>query len=220
MKELTKLQKEAIEIAKGFQALPMQEKIDTIANTFGRDTGHIRTRPCYRKWRGTSDVSIVFEDGVSLYLGNRLTPKSKTKKVQNELLDTALIRYNPVIVSATKAQAYALLKEREKTDNAVALSRGLMPYTLLKVELNDGKNGDDAYLGWYYLVIDVAGVICTHLETGLNYAIVNGDVQGIYTRPQYFAAGALEDAEVDYIINNVGFSSKSALYSLPGSNIK
>ena len=35
------------------------------------------------------------------------------------------------------------------------------------------------------------------------------------TRETYFTAGALKETDVDYVFNNVGFSSTSALYSLP-----
>ena len=35
---------------------------------------------------------------------------------------------------------------------------------------------------------------------------------------KYFAAGALKDSEVDYVFNNVGFSSASGLYALPVSD--
>ena len=38
------------------------------------------------------------------------------------------------------------------------------------------------------------------------------------TREKYFAAGALKDSEVDYVFNNVGFSSASGLYALPVSD--
>ena len=37
------------------------------------------------------------------------------------------------------------------------------------------------------------------------------------TRENYYAAGALKESDVDYVFNNVGFSSTSGLYSLPVS---
>lgn len=88
---LTDLQKKALEIAKKYDGLPMQDKIDVIAQCFGSTTGKIETSPCSGKWRGTSDVSIRFDTGTSLFIGNQATPKAKTKAVQQELVNTALV---------------------------------------------------------------------------------------------------------------------------------
>ena len=72
----------------------------------------LKRRPAREKWRGTSDISIRFDNGASLFLGNRLTPKAKTAAVQRELVNDTLLRYNPEIVSAAK-EALASLMERE-----------------------------------------------------------------------------------------------------------
>lgn len=109
----------------------------------------------------------------------------------------------------------ALLK-KEARDNEIAAQKGLKPYMVLNVELNDGSNENTGgYIGWYYVTLAVDGKICTHLETGLNYDIANGRVSETPTRADYFAAGALKETDVDYIFNNVGFSSASTLYALP-----
>lgn len=105
--------------------------------------------------------------------------------------------------------------EREAKDNAIAAQKGLKPYTLLNVEFNDGADSQSSgYMGWYYVTLAVDGKICSHIETGLNYDIADGKVSAEPTREKYFAAGALKDSEVDYVFNNVGFSSASGLYSL------
>ena len=218
-KPLTDLQKKAAAIAEKYEALSTQEKIGVIAQAFGGTAGRIETSPCTGKWRGTSDISIRFDNGASLFLGNRLTPKAKTAAVQRELVNDTLLRYNPEIVSATKEAALAFLMEREAKDNAIAAQKGLKPYTLLNVEFNDGADGQSSgYMGWYYVTLAVDGNICSHIETGLNYDIADGKVSAEPTREKYFAAGALKDSEVDYVFNNVGFSSASGLYALPVSD--
>ena len=216
---LTDLQKKAAAIAEKYEALSTQEKIGVIAQAFGGTAGRIETSPCTGKWRGTSDISIRFDNGASLFLGNRLTPKAKTAAVQRELVNATLLRYNPEIVSATKEAALASLMEREAKDNAIAAQKGLKPYTLLNVEFNDGADSQSSgYMGWYYVTLAVDGNICSHIETGLNYDIADGKVSAEPTREKYFAAGALKDREVDYVFNNVGFSSASGLYALPVSD--
>lgn len=74
---LTELQKKALEIAGRYKDLPLQAKIDVIAQAFGCKTGKIHTSPCSGKWRGTSDMTIHFDNGASLFIGNCLTPKSQ-----------------------------------------------------------------------------------------------------------------------------------------------
>ena len=218
-KALTDLQKKAAAIAEKYEALSTQEKIGVIAQAFGGTAGRIETSPCTGKWRGTSDISIRFDNGASLFLGNRLTPKAKTAAVQRELVNATLLRYNPEIVSAAKEAALASLMEREAKDNAIAAQKGLKPYTLLNVEFNDGADSQSSgYMGWYYVTLAVDGNICSHIETGLNYDIADGKVSAEPTREKYFAAGALKDSEVDYVFNNVGFSSASGLYALPVSD--
>ena len=215
-KPLTALQEKSVEIAERYKGLPLKEKIDVIAQTFGCKTGEIHTSPCTGKWRGTSDISIKFDNGASLFIGNHLTPKAKTVKVQTECVDGYLSQYNPEIVQATKEAALPVLLKREAKDNEIAAQRGLKPYTVLNVELNDGSNEKaGGYIGWYYVTLAVDGKICSHLETGLNYDIANGRVSETPKRADYFTAGALKETDVDYVFNNVGFSSHSTLYSLP-----
>ena len=213
---LTPLQEKSLEIAKKYETLPIQDKIDRMAQSFGATTGTITTAPCSGKWRGTSDVSIQFDNGASLFIGNHATPKAKTKKVQQEFVNAAFAQYNPEIIGAAKETALPVLKEREARDNAIAAEKGLKPYTLLNVEFNDGTNEQvRGYMGWYYVTLEVDGKICAHMETGLNHDIAGSKVSPAPTRENYYAAGALKESDVDYVFNNVGFSSASTLYSLP-----
>ena len=214
--KLSDLQKKAIDIAARYKDLPLQSKIDIIAQAFGCRTGEIRTSPCRGKWRGTSDMSIHFDNGTSLFIGNHLTPKAKTVKVKTECVNSALVLYNPEIVQATKETALPMLLQMELRDNEIAAWKGLKPYRLLTVEFNNGTDEvNGGYMGWYYVTLAVDGKICTHIETSLHYAIKNGKVDKMSMRPDYFTAGALKATEVDYVFNNVGFSSTSSLYTLP-----
>lgn len=131
---LTDLQKRAIEIAKQYENLPMEERLAIIAQTFNCKSGKIETSLCTGKWRGTSDISIRFDNGTSLFIGNFSTPKAKTLKVQSECVNKALVWYNPEIVRLTKETALEPLRKQEQKDNAAALEKGLKPYTLLNVE--------------------------------------------------------------------------------------
>ena len=214
-KPLTDLQKKAVEIAKQYENLPLQDKIGIVAQAFGSTSGKIETSPCTGKWRGTSDISIKFDNGASLFIGNHRTPQAKTVKVQTECVNAALVRYNPEIIAATKEAAISALRKRETKDNEIAGQKGLKPYTLLNVEFNDGTDEKSGgHMGWYYVTLAVDGKICSHIETGLNYAISDGKVSENPTREDYFTAGALKETDVDYVFNNVGFSSTSDLYSL------
>ena len=215
-KPLTELQEKALEIADRYKDLPLQAKIDVIAQAFGCKTGEIHTSPCTGKWRGTSDMTIRFDNGASLFIGNHLTPKAKTVKVQTECVNRTLVQYNPEIVKATKEAALPALLQREAKDNEIAAQKGLKPYTLLNVEFNEGADEKTGgYIGWYYVTLAVDGKICTHLETGLNHDIASGKVSDTPTRADYYPAGALKEVDVDYVFNNVGFSSASTLYTVP-----
>ena len=213
---LTELQEKALEIADRYKDLPLQAKIDVIAQAFGCKTGEIHTSPCTGKWRGTSDMTIRFDNGASLFIGNHLTPKAKTVKVQTECVNRTLVQYNPEIVKATKEAALPALLQREAKDNEIAAQKGLKPYTLLNVEFNEGADEKTGgYIGWYYVTLAVDGKICTHLETGLNHDIADGKVSDTPSRADYYPAGALKEADVDYVFNNVGFPSASTLYTVP-----
>lgn len=211
--EYTELQKKGMETAGQYCKLPLQAKIDVIAETFGCKTGSIKTSPCTGKWRGTSDISLVLDNGCSLFLDNHRTRQAKTVKVQNECVNSALARYNPEIVAQTKARAIPALLMREAKDNAIAEKKGLKPYTFLTVEMNDGSDqASGGYLGWYYVTLAVDGKIFAFLETGLSYDIARGEFSD---RPNYFVAGALKERDVDFVFNNVGHSSVSGSYKLP-----
>ena len=147
--EYSEMQNKGFAIAERYDKKPLQEKINIIAETFGCKTGAIKTSPCTGKWRGTSDISLVFDNGCSLFIGNRRTAQAKTARVQNEYVGNTLAQYHPEIVQELKELATPGLLKREEKDNAVANKKGLKPYVFLNVELNDGS---DQASGAYIMV--------------------------------------------------------------------
>ena len=64
------------------------------------------------------------------------------------------------------------------------------------------------------MTLAIKGKKRVHLETGYNHNIDNG-IFDLSRRNNYFVAGALYEEDVDYVFNNVGFSTESSLYTLP-----
>ena len=215
MKEQSAFEKRAQSIYDKYAGLPMQEKIDVIAQTFGCKTGKIHTSACTGKWRGTSDMFIRFDNGETLFIGNRLTPDAKKAEVRAECVNGMLARYNPEIVQVTKETALPALLRREAMDNEIAAQKGLKPYKILNVELNTVAEKNGCYLGWYYVTLAVDGRICTHMEPGLNHAIADGKVNDLPAQAEYFNVGGFIETDIDYVFNNVGYSSIATLYTLP-----
>lgn len=199
------------EIAEEYIHLPMQEKINTIAQVFGHKTGRIETRPCTGKWRGASDVSIVFGGGDSLFLGTDATRVVRMKKIQNEFLNRAVTVYNPRIVELMIRQGEADLVLLEKADAQTARDKEVDAYTFLHAELC--TTGD--YLGWYYITLSVGGVIHAHLTADLNWAIKSGSVKDLLAQADHYwgSAGGVREVDVDYVFAGTGFSTASDLYT-------
>ncbi len=216
--ECTEIGKLAEEIVKKYENLSLAEKIRVLASAFGCKDGKIETSPCRGKWRGSSDISVRFDNGSKFFIGNHLTPKAKTKKVQTELLDKALLFFNPEIIEKTREAALAPLLEREKEDRAVALEKRLKPYLLLNVEFSTGEmpdNGRGGYMGWYYVTLYIDGKFHAHLETGLCHDIMHGRV-GASRKKEYFTAGGYwDESVVDFVYDNVGHSTYAGGYTVP-----
>lgn len=214
--EYSALQNKGFEIARRHENRPLHERMNLIAETFGCRYASIKTSPCTGKWRGRSDIFLRFDNGASLGMDNYPTPQAKTRKVQNECVNSTLARYNPEIVRELKVAATAALLKRESKDNAVAKEKGLKPYIFLNVELHDGsQNVGGGYLGWYYVTLAVGSKIIAMVETGLCGDIERGTVSEHLSRPKFFVAGGLPDASVDFVFNNVGHSSFQGMYQLP-----
>ena len=212
----TEIQIKGFEIAKRYEKLSMQDRLNMIAATFGCKTASLTSSLCTGKWRGTSDISIALDNGTSLFAGNYRTPQAKTARVRNECVTNLLAQYNSEIVQEKIALATAALAKREAEDNAVAAEKGLKPYTFLTVELNNGADElSNGCSGWYYVTLNVDDKIIAHVETGLHYDIERGVVNEHTSNRNYFIAGALEEKDVDFVFNNVAFSTQKGLYQFP-----
>jgi hypothetical protein len=106
--------------------------------------------------------------------------------------------------------------KREAADNAIAAKKGLKTYAFLNVEMNDGSDKSlGGYVGWYYVTLAVDGKIHALVESGLDSDVMRGIVSENVNRPNYFVAGALKDTDVDFVFNNVGFSTHEGSYTFP-----
>ena len=213
--EYSELQQKGFDIAKSYEHLPLQNKLNLIAAAFNCQTAKVETNLCRGKYRGYSDIYIKLDNGASLAIGMHRTPQAKTAKVQNECVNNTLARYNTEIVHEAKTLATAALTKREAADNAAAAQKGLKPYTFLNVELNDGADSESGgYLGWYYVTLAVDGKIFAFVETGLNYDTARGVLSEHSNRPHYFTAGGLRESDVDFVFNNVGHSSHNGSHQV------
>jgi hypothetical protein len=123
--------------------------------------------------------------------------------------------YNPETVAEAKKRAEFALLKRESEDNAIAAERGLKPYKLLNVELNNGSDAKTGgYIGWYYVTLAVEGKVFGHLTSNLNSDISRGVVGEETKRRDYFVAGGLHDGEEDYVFYNVGHSTTNTSYKM------
>ena len=182
-----------------YQNLPLEEKLSVIAKSFGYKKGYIERRLCRRKWRGYTDMFISFSDNLELYIGTKLTPDSRKKSVQKELIDAVLAKYNPEIVEYCEEVAWNNLKKLESLDNAIATERGLKPYTLCDVELH---NLTSDYAGWYQVRLLIDGRTIVFRETGLNYAIKYGETENYVVPKQH----RLSSPNHDFVYHGIGHS--------------
>jgi hypothetical protein len=209
----SKLQKKGFSIAKQHELLPLPDRIRIIARTFGCETASVEMSACTGNWLGKTDLSLVLDNGMELWIGTYQTSLAYSDPTVNECVNCALARYHPIIVQEAKELATTALLEREAADNATAAGMGLKPYTFLNVELIGGEDTGLGYLlGWFYVTFAVAGKITGHLESGLACDIARGTVSEPAAKEQYYVAGGLKGNDVDYVFGNVGFSSATELY--------
>lgn len=182
-----------------YKNLPMEEKINVIAKSFGYLEGHIKRKVCYGRWKGYTDMFISFSDDFQLYIGTRRTQDTRKKSVQKELVDVMLLTYNPEMVEYCKKVAWDNLKKLEVYDNAIATEQGLKPYTLYDIEL-DNKISD--FAGWYQVRLLVDGKTVVFRETGLKYAIRDGYTESLLKKKEY---QAVSDNPV-FVYDGIGHS--------------
>ena len=181
-----------------------------IASLFKVKGAWMEATLCSGKWRGTRDYSLRWVNG-GLFLLNINSCRTKTDttvKILDALIETRDI-YTAVI--ANGASVFAALKLRETKDNELAIAMGLKPYTLKRVGLTVHS---DIRCGWAYLVLDIGGHERLHTETGLNHAIMRNDTDELSSCKPYCTAGAIQNAEVDFIHGGIGFASGRNCYTV------
>ena len=165
-----------------YKDLPLEEKINVIAKTFGYESGTIERKICHGRWRGGTDVHIHFLNGPLLYIGTKLTPETRKKSIQTEMINVKLMNYNPEIVQYCKELAWENLKKLEILDNSIAAEQGLKPYELCEIELH---NQTSDFIGWYQVVLLVDGKRVSFRETNLYFGIKNGYTEKFLEKAKY-----------------------------------
>jgi hypothetical protein len=211
--EYSELQKKGFEYTRRHAHLPLDERLNIIAQAFGVKSASVYIEPCRGKYRGQSDIMLKLEGDGAMGIGMYSTATAHKDSTISDCVNNALAKYNPETVAETKALATSALKQREQEDNAVAAQKGLKPYKFLNVELSNGT-GDTRSMGWYYVTLAVDGKVFGLVESNLASDIERGEVNEHISRPDYFAAGGLHDMDVDFVFNNVGFSSRGDEYKM------
>ena len=64
--------------------------------------------------------------------------------------------------------------------------------------------------------MDINGTIKYFTETGFNYSMNSPEKleTEMNRKPNYYVAGGLSDKDVDFVFNNVGFSSTIKMYEI------
>ena len=211
--QYSELQEKGFEYARQHAHLPLNERLNIIAQSFGVKSASVFIQPCTGKYRGQSDIMLRLENGGTMGIGMRSNAAARKDSVISECVNNALAKYNPEIVAEAKARAASALKAREAEDNINAEQRGLKPYKFLNVELCDGGSGN-GHTGWYYATIAVDNKVIGFITTDLASDIERGVLTDYVTRANYFVAGGLRDEDADFVFNNVGHSSVKDSYTV------
>lgn len=180
-----------------------EEKMNELAKLFGAKTGEKVGVPCRGSYRGTTDYFVKFDNGNKFFISNGM-------KRFDERLDKLIAYYRNF--TAHKDEFIKILKEREEKDYTVAEEKGLTPYKI--IDVNYAKEGDS--IGWFYIKMDINGTIKYFTETGFNYSMNSPEKleTEMNRKPNYYVAGGLSDKDVDFVFNNVGFSSTIKMYEI------
>lgn len=138
----------------------LKGKFNTLARLFGAQSGTKVGIPCSGKWKGTTDYSVKFNNGVRFYISNGM-------KYFEKNLDEEIKAYSAF--ESMKSEIIEALQAFEAHDNQIAVLAGLSGYHVLDIDYL--KSGD--YLGWFYVIVDINGERHTVKETGLHFLIHN-----------------------------------------------
>lgn len=196
-------------------SLSNDDLIEAIAPTFGATHGRVTTKPCTGKWRGNSDVLIMFDNGRVLYIGVAATRKAKTKTMQREFLKEAYALLSPDAVEARKRRAMRALRELEGKDAEIARAHGVEPYRVLAVELGQVES---VLTCPYYVVLAVGDRIVTNGSLDEFSRFVEHDKWDRLATPvsSFRVSRYSNKTSIDYVFHGIGFDADSyAVESVP-----
>lgn len=196
-------------------SLSNDDLIKAIAPTFDATHGRVTTKPCTGKWRGNSDVRIVFDNGRVLYIGVAATRKAKTKTMQREFLKEACALLSPDAVEARKRRAMRALRELESKDAEIARAHGVEPYRVLAVELGQVES---VLTCPYYVVLAIGDRIVTNGSLDEFSRFVEHDKWDRLATPasSFRVSRYSNKTSIDYVFHGIGFDADSyAVVSVP-----
>lgn len=196
-------------------SLSNDDLIKAIAPTFGATHGRVTTKPCTGKWRGSSDVRIMFDNGRILYVGVAATRKAKTKTMQRELLKEACALLSPGAVETRKRMAMRALRELEGKDAEIARAHGVEPYRVLAVELGQVES---VLMCPYYVVLAIGDRIVTNGSLDEFSCFVEHDEWDRLATPasSFRVSRYSNKTSIDYVFHGIGFDADSyAVVSVP-----
>lgn len=185
----------------------VQKDVDTLTELFGYHTNKVQRSSCYGDWKGTWDYSIVFDDKVEYFIANGLkyfeeAVAEKVKEVQSFLANK-----NTIIEKFKNLEA-------QDTKRLAESKKQVVPYELLDIDIKTSGR----HIGWYFLKLKIHdNEVVSHIEAHLHYEIKElalNPSKEISLNTMYKVAGSVSSKSVDYIINNVGFDSKSPFYKI------
>lgn len=196
-------------------SLSNDDLIKAIAPTFDATHGRVTTKPCTGKWRGNSDVRIMFDNGRILYIGVAATRKAKTKTMQREFLKEAYALLSPGAVETRKRRAMSALRELESKDAEIARAHGVEPYRVLAVELGQVES---VLTCPYYVVLAIGERIVTNGSLGEFSRFVEHDEWDRLATPasSFRVSRYSNKTSIDYVFHGIGFDADSyAVESVP-----
>ena len=186
----------------------MQKQVNELTQLFGYKTGSVIRTSCSGDWRGSWDYSVVFDDEVEFFIANGMKHFKKSLEEQVNVYK-GFIRNKDKIMS--------IFKEIEEADRKKEYPqfKNLKQYTILDVDfVRSGSR-----IGWFYLKIQVGDPdeVIKHTETHLSYTIKRLSLEdnfkpNLISTHRYYTAGGLQDNVVNYIMNNVGYSTIRRIY--------
>ena len=159
---------------------------------------------CTGKWAGTTDYSLRWDDGTSMFISNGMTYfEERVKETVEMVRRTRSTEHQEAIMD--------VLREYEREDAEMAREAGLKSYRLLGlIEVID-----DIGTIWWGVRLDVDGKTIDFTESGLSCDIEKGAEKLRETKEyeagrELWTAGGVETP--DYVIHGVGHSTTYGCY--------